>query len=105
MDNHPMNNTGEAKCPGCGAYHGHYFECEHATIENLRAAVRSYKAAWDRQRKEIEKLNHRNTTAFQSGQAHAAEKIKRAEQQAVFWQGKWAIVKAENNKLRKKLKP
>jgi hypothetical protein len=72
-----------APCPdkGCGARFGHSLICRLASVEE-RAAQRD--------------------TAVQGWHKSISE-AERLRQQVVFWQGKFAMVKHENNKLRRKV--
>lgn len=84
-----MENT---KCSECGAYHGHSIDCEQKTPKEWRASALQYYKAWlkleMRERHRVKVLD---------------ERIKRIKDAATLWQGKYAILKLENNALRKKL--
>lgn len=91
-----------SQCPKCGRYNGgHDFECEFITIERLRDTLRSYMDGKKRDQGRIEHLERQISIARQQGQSFATEALRKAEQQTQFWHGKYAIVKTENNALRK----
>lgn len=72
------------KCPQCGAYSGHAPECPTHTVDSLRAAL------------------------LGSCKIHAHERdilrdmVFRHRESVTFWQGKFHMVRQENNKLRNK---
>lgn len=94
----------EQPCPKCGCYNGkHDFECEHLTLEGCREALRGYIRGWKEQHELISDLRSQLACADQVAQSRVSNRIKSAESNAQFWHGKYAIVKTENNALRKKL--
>lgn len=85
-----MNDTDPTpeptRCPECTAYHGyHVLDCSQQTYDEMRAQVREYHAAWLRE--------------------HQSRNVERnrLKEQVTLWQGKHALLRHENNKLRKKI--
>lgn len=77
-------NDKPTRCAECGAYQGHHFiTCSLQPIEQKASEAVRYYEAW------LKKNNE-----------HHAIYMK-FQQQAVYWQGKHAILRHENNKLRK----
>lgn len=75
------NKYGEGFCDSCGSRGRHSFDCKHITWDGLLEEVKNYHEAWEREQR------------FSDGY----------RRQVVEWQGKYSMVKHENNKLRKKL--
>lgn len=72
-------------CPHCRSLYGHSHDCESGTIE---ARIERWKR-WGE---------------YFIGKSDRLERvIKRQNELAQMWQGKYAIVKHENNKLRQRL--
>lgn len=82
----------ENKCSECGAYHGHSPLCSLIDFETAKQELKRYYELW--LNREIE-TRKREATAFGI--------VKKAWEKSAFWEGKFRIVKNENNKLRKKL--
>ena len=82
----------EQKCKECGAYHGHAPECSLMSGEYAKSELKRYYRVW----LEME-MKHRK---FDKG---LYDQIKKAKKEAEFWKGKYAVVKIENNKLRRKV--
>lgn len=72
--------------PKCGAYTGHSPFCSLATAEYKAEQMVQYYSAWLRD------------------VSHYREKAERLREQVTLWQGKFAILKHENNQLRKKIR-
>ncbi len=74
------------QCPAreCGAYDGHAPRCPLASVEYKAAEMLRYYEAWLKQHGEILQLR---------------ERLKR---EVTFWQGKHALLRHENNKLRRR---
>ena len=71
------------KCEECGASGGHSPFCEKQTVDQIKSQLKRYYTAWlDRQN---------NARASRDRLLH----------EIVFWQGKCAMLKHENNQLRK----
>lgn len=68
-------------CDSCGATGRHVLDCKYQDWEGMKREMFNYYNAWLRRQK------------FIDGYCR----------QIVFWQGKYSILKQENNKLRKKL--
>lgn len=73
-------------CIECGAVRGHAPGCGQQTREELAAQFKVYLANW-------------RSMSFQH-----ANRQKELQDLVTFWQGKFRIVAAENNALRRKLK-
>lgn len=78
-----MNTETLQKCPECGAYKGHGIECSRQDWKET--ALRYY-------------------NIWLSGELRDRVMRARLVAQVVFWQGKFTIVRHENNMLRKKLR-
>src|ERR1051325_1358079 len=90
----PMIDHSKPPCSECGSYDSdrHHPRCSLQTVEQRAAQLETYYAAWLRdQNKEAE-------TRKRMLEAHA-----KLRDQVAFWQGKYRIVVAENNALRRKL--
>lgn len=70
------------KCPECNALKGHSITCSLQSVEEKAAQTMIYYNAW----------------------LHAQVVSQRLKAQVTFWQGKHAMLRHENNKLRKRLK-
>lgn len=81
-------------CSECGAYKDHAPECSKNTYEDLRRHLDLYVTSW---RKLEMAKREKNKKLWEIIDAKAKE--------VTFWQGKFRIVKHENNQLRKKLFP
>jgi hypothetical protein len=68
-------------CRDCGARGRHVLDCKYQDWEGMRREMKSYYNAWIRENDRTNKL------------------IK----EITFWQGKYSLVKCENNKLRTRL--
>jgi hypothetical protein len=90
-------NDTRTKCPECGAYDGHGIECELKTPAEWRAAALQYHKAWNESEKPVRER-------YKERYEHWDRSIRKACEQVTHWQGKFRIVKHENNQLRKKLK-
>jgi len=77
----------EIRCPECNALTGHCITCSRQTVEEKAAQATRYYDAWVRDC------------------AHYLALLERQRKQITFWQGKHAMLKRENNALRKKLTP
>lgn len=89
-----MNN----KCEECGAYHGHSPSCSQATREELLKAYLWTQEQWRKEKEEREYWIKRATK-------ESYRQKREADKEVVFWQGKYLMVKTENNALRKKISP
>lgn len=71
-------------CSECGSYdaESHLHTCSHASRETLLKTIAAGKEVVNKY----------------------AEWLRRSQEQVTFWQGKFRIVKHENNKLRSKLR-
>lgn len=78
--------TKRKACPECTALEGHMSDCSLQTREELVVQVKRYSIILDAQREEITRV------------------YERMKDQTTLWQGKFRIVKTENNTLRKKLR-
>lgn len=88
----PCKVCGMADHPLIAPQHRHKIDCSAVSLEELRAIAQHWEKQW------IDSYNHYQKL------------VKRFADQTVFWQGKHAIVRHENNKLRaaayrKKTKP
>lgn len=72
-------------CPKCGAYTGHGVECTGMTVEEKAEKMMHYYEAWRKKCNE----HHDIQVKWQT--------------YAVMWQGKCAMLRQENNKLRRAL--
>lgn len=72
-------------CADCNALIGHAPLCKLATVEYKSAEMERYYKAW-----------------LSQGE-HYRELCDRLRQQVVLWQGKHAMLRHENNRLRSKL--
>lgn len=79
-------------CHECGAYHSHSPECSIIDFETAKKQLAQYVAAW--RKLELERR------AFESGVMLRASRYR---QETTYWQGKFNILKHENNSLRRKL--
>jgi hypothetical protein len=82
------------RCPKCGAGSSavsHTDDCPDARPEDLLFWAR----AW---RKQCGELQRRRESVV----AYADARVSKAKKEAALWHGKYVIVKAENNVLRKK---
>lgn len=80
-----MNNTDakSTKCDECGAFHGmHALACSRQTYEQMQQQVLDHHSSWQAEHQRYNTL-------------HA-----RLKQHVTLWQGKCAILRHENNKLR-----
>lgn len=83
-----MNSTAESvqnRCSDCGALSGHHPLCKLAPVEFKAAECERYYRAW---------LD--NDKAFRSI-------LARCKKDIAFWQGKHAMLRHENNRLRNKI--
>jgi len=80
-------NAVDTTCDECGAHESHSVFCSRQSRAELLLQLKTYYDAW---------ANH-----------HAKNEIviKRYRAEIVHWQGKHAMLRHENNKLRKKLFP
>lgn len=81
--------TERTRCtdPTCGAYDGHHGPlCKLAPLEYKAAQLESYYHCWREEHKRYHTLYDRH------------------KKDVTFWQGKFSMVKQENNALRAKLK-
>lgn len=80
-------SAGREKCPECGTWKAthHRIDCQLQTVEEKAASAAWYSCAWMDAMKEVRELR------------------QRIYPQITFWQGKYAIVKQENNVLRRRL--
>lgn len=69
------------QCDECNFFNGHSERCSHSTIDSLRERVEFYKMKYER-----EVVWRREALGWRE-----------------MWHGKWAIVKAENNALRRRV--
>lgn len=88
-----MNEDTRTKCEECGAYSGHGPLCSKKTLPEWIGTATFYYHAW------LEK-----ETQMRARESADVVKHERVKAQATFWQGKYSMVKHENNKLRAKLK-
>lgn len=72
-------------CKECHAYGGHSPLCGNQTLEDAKRNAKQYYEAW---------LRNEYRDSNSSG---------RLRKKLIFWQGKFNMVKQENNKLRRKL--
>ena len=79
-------------CKECGAYHGHSPLCSHNSYEELKEHLKVYFEEYQKQAKEIDKFRKIYRNFYDSHKTL----IKSL-------QGRLAIVKIENNALRKKI--
>ncbi len=84
-------------CPKCQCYGSHHYTCEDATIEQVRESAVLYHKAW----LGIETPHREEVKALREV---IQEWRRKRDAEVTFWQGKFSIVKTENNALRKKLK-
>lgn len=79
--------TERARCPDpkCGAYEGHHVLCDLQSVEHKASQAVAYYYAWLEEHKRYSSLYDRHKKGV------------------TFWQGKFRMVKHENNTLRKKL--
>jgi len=84
-----LNEKGEpSACNECGWRPDYHREdCSQVTVEMLRSKVKHLKRILEEMGDEVDKRE---------------ETIKKLKNQVTFWQGKFLIVKNENNKMRKK---
>jgi hypothetical protein len=79
------------KCTECGAYQPHHSPlCSQQTPEQWMNTAHVYYRAW------LGRADETNKRLQEAAVHH-----ERVKAQATFWQGKYAMVKQENNKLRK----
>lgn len=76
----------EKKCPACGGYVVHRLNCPAMTEAGVREQLMQYYNSW---------LKH---------QKEAQAQWERYRRELVLWQGKHAILRRENNKLRHQLR-
>ena len=74
-----------SECPGCGALKGHGWWCKLASPEERVVLLE----------RELEWWKARTNEAYNA--------LRRQSELVQLWHGKWAIVKHENNQLRKQL--
>jgi len=80
------------KCPGWGAYTGHFALCPNIDFEEAKKQLKTYF-------EEYQKTHEIISTAA----ARRNGLIGRLRNSVELWRGKFLVVKHENNHLRKKL--
>lgn len=86
--------TQPTKCPECGALKSHTFNCSRIPLEDAREQLKSYHAAWW-------KLENQDRQWRKKLEQRAENERNRLREMVTLWQGKFAIVVAENNALRR----
>lgn len=82
-----MSTHEPVRCPECAACNGkHVLACSQQTFEEMRAKVVHYHAAW------LEQMKRNGLCGI------------RLRKEVTLWQGKHALLRHENNNLRKKLR-
>jgi len=82
----------ESKCVECGAYHGHSPKCTLIDEKCAKEMLAQYYDIWS----EMEMKHHKYNDILY-------KRIDKAKKDAEFWKGKFAVIKNENNVLRRKL--
>lgn len=82
----PVGSSELVRCPECQALSGHCITCSLQTVEEKAAQAMQYYNAWLRDREQYSKL------------------CLRYREQITLWQGKHALLRRENNALRRKIK-
>lgn len=80
-------STEPDRCPECDALKGHGVKCSRMTTEEKAAMAMQYYDSW------------------MKTHDHYRELCKRLREQVTLWQGKHALLRHENNQLRRKLRP
>ena len=79
------------KCPECGALAGHHPLCQQVDGDTAKSDLKRYYLLWlDTENKHL------------ASAAESENKVRRFKEQVTLWQGKYQIVKQENNALRRK---
>ncbi len=92
-----MVDHSKPPCTECGSYDAerHHPRCTLQTLEQRAATGLSYYESWLKQEKEHAKER-------ESWWKRKQKDEQKLREQITFWQGKFRIVVAENNALRKK---
>ena len=80
------------KCTECEALHGHHPKCSLIDLETAKTLLAQYYGIWLEGQEKYKK-----TMAIYSNN------VKKSKKNAELWQGKYLVVKHENNMLRKKI--
>lgn len=88
-----ISSSAVVRCPECEALNGHHPLCNRMDCETAKSELRRYYQCW------LEIENKRRQSLVE-----AEEKVRRFKDHATLWQGKYQIVKHENNVLRRKLR-
>lgn len=80
--------------PKCGAFIGHHPNCDLIDLDTAKSMLKQYYSLYLRQE------THKREEI-----ARAWDITRRFRQEVARWEGKFRIVKHENNQLRKKINP